>query len=370
MQRHNNSPKVPKTNRDREGMEERNRKEFDDDYYQHQVIDVDPKQSSIRIDKFLMDRIENISRNRVQNAIRASAVLVDGKVVKPNFKIKPLQKITIVLPRPRGEGIRVIPQNIPLNIVYEDDDLMVVNKPAGMPVHPGVGNYRGTLVNALAYHFRNLPVMDGNDEDRLGLVHRIDKNTTGLLVVAKTEYAMAHLSRQFYYHTTDRTYQALVWGEPKEDEGTINAHVGRHPRFRKLFTTFPEGDQGKWAVTHYKVLERMSYVSLVQCNLETGRTHQIRVHMQMIGHPLFSDEKYGGDSIRRGAIFSKYKLFVEKCFSLLPRHALHAKSLGFEHPVTGERMLFESELPEDFQNALDAWRGYVEERKALLKEKK
>jgi len=351
-------------------MEERNRKEFDDDYYQHQVIDVDPKQSSIRIDKFLMDRIENISRNRVQNAIRASAVLVDGKVVKPNFKIKPLQKITIVLPRPRGEGIRVIPQNIPLNIVYEDDDLMVVNKPAGMPVHPGVGNYRGTLVNALAYHFRNLPVMDGNDEDRLGLVHRIDKNTTGLLVVAKTEYAMAHLSRQFYYHTTDRTYQALVWGEPKEDEGTINAHVGRHPRFRKLFTTFPEGDQGKWAVTHYKVLERMSYVSLVQCNLETGRTHQIRVHMQMIGHPLFSDEKYGGDSIRRGAIFSKYKLFVERCFSLLPRHALHAKSLGFEHPVTGERMLFESELPEDFQNALDAWRGYVEERKALLKEKK
>ena len=344
-------------------MDDKNRRRFDDDYFFQQEIDVDPKQSSIRIDKFLMDRLENTSRNRIQNAIRAASVMVDGKPVKPNFKIKPLQKITIILPRPRGEGIRVFPQNIPLDIVYEDDDLMVINKPAGMPVHPGVGNYKGTLVNALAYHFRTLPVLDGNDEDRLGLVHRIDKNTTGLMVVAKTEYAMAHLSKQFYYHTTDRTYWALVWGEPKEKKGTIEAHVGRHPRFRKLFTAFPEGDMGKWAVTHYKVLESLYYVSLVQCNLETGRTHQIRVHMQMIGHPLFSDDKYGGDSIRRGAIFRRYKLFVEKCFSMMPRQALHAKSLGFEHPTTGERMLFESELPEDFQSALDAWRGYVAERK-------
>ncbi len=348
-------------------MEEKNRKRFDDDYFYHQVIDVDPKQSSIRIDKFLMDRLENTSRNRIQNAIRAASVMVDGKPIKPNFKIKPRQQITIILPRPRGEGIRVFPQNIPLDIVYEDDELMVINKPAGMPVHPGVGNYKGTLVNALAYHFRNLPVLEGNDEDRVGLVHRIDKNTTGLMVIAKTDYAMAHLSRQFYYHTTDRTYWALVWGEPKDKIGVIRAHVGRHPRFRKLFTAFPEGDQGKWAVTHYKVLENLYYVSLVQCNLETGRTHQIRVHMQMAGHPLFGDDKYGGDSIRRGAIFSKYKLFVEKCFSMIPRQALHAKSLGFEHPTTGERMHFESELPDDFQQALDAWRGYVAERKGLVK---
>ncbi len=336
-----------------------------DDYQGYNRIQVDRGQSPLRIDKFLLDRLNRVSRNRIQNAIRAGAILVNGKEVKPNFKVKPGQEIAVVVPKPPGENVRVVPQNIPLDIRYEDEDLLIVHKPAGMVVHPGIGHYRGTLVNALAYHFGKdkLPVMDGNYQDRLGLVHRIDKNTSGLLVVAKNEYAMNHLAKQFFYHTIERTYYALVWGDLEQDKGTVNGHVGRHPRFRKQFTVFPDGDQGKWAVTHYQVIRRFYYVTLIQCKLETGRTHQIRVHMKHLGHPLFNDEKYGGDRILKGAIYSKYKLFVENTFTLIPRHALHAKSLGFTHPRTKEWMQFNSELPEDFQVALDAWDRYVQARK-------
>ncbi len=341
---------------------------YTDEFYDSYDINVDAKQSPIRIDKFLMDRIERATRNRIQNAIRAGAIRVDSQEVKPNFKVKPGQVISVVIPHPPGENAPVVPQRIPLDIRYEDDDLMVIYKPAGMVVHPGVGHHRGTLVNALAYYFghHDLPVREGNYQDRLGLVHRIDKNTSGLLVIAKSEYAMQHLAKQFFHHTIERTYYALVWGEPEQDAGTIKANVGRHPRFRHLFTVFPEGEAGKWAVTHYKVLERMYYVSLVQCNLETGRTHQIRVHMQHIGHPLFNDERYDGNRIVKGTIFSKYKEFVENCFTVLPRHALHAKSLGFVHPTTGKEMYFESDLPADFQNALTEWRNYIEGRRAIL----
>lgn len=335
-----------------------------DDFQNYQVIVVDPGQASIRIDKFLTDRLPQVSRNRIQTGLKNGAIRVDDQPVKPNFKIKAGQQISLVVPRAMSEPFRIIPQNIPLNIIYEDDHVLVINKPAGMVVHPGIGHFKGTLVNALTYHFRNLPVMEGNYEDRVGLVHRIDKNTSGIMVIAKSEYAMTHLARQFFYHTIERTYLALIWGEPKDDEGTIVGNVGRNPRFRHLFTVFPEGEDGKWAVTHYKVLERMYYVSLVQCNLETGRTHQIRVHMQYIGHPLFSDDRYGGDRIVRGTVFSRYKQFVEKVFTVLPRQALHAKSLGFEHPVTGQWMQFECELPEDFQEGLEMWRAYVEERKS------
>lgn len=338
----------------------------EDDYQEYTYIEVDPKQKPLRIDKFLMDRLQRVSRNRIQNAIKAGAIQVDDKEIKPNFKVKPGHVVSVVVPKPPGENIGVVPQPIPLDIRYEDEDLLIVHKPAGMVVHPGIGHYRGTLVNALAYHFGkdDLPVLEGNYQDRLGLVHRIDKNTSGLLVVAKNEYAMNHLAKQFYYHTIERTYLALVWGDPELDEGTVNAHVGRHPRFRRRFTTFPEGDQGKWAVTHYKVLERLYYVTLIQCNLETGRTHQIRVHMKHLGHPLFNDEKYGGDRIVKGTVYSKYKMFVENTFTLIPRHALHAKSLGLVHPRTGEYMHFDSDLPEDFQLALDTWRRYLQGRKA------
>jgi 23S rRNA pseudouridine1911/1915/1917 synthase len=339
---------------------------YSDEYFEHQYITVDRKQSPIRIDKFLMDRLERTSRNRIQNAIKSGAILIDGKEIKANHKIKPGEEISIVIPRPIGEGSRVVPQNIPLNIIYEDDELLVLLKPAGMVVHPGVGHRRNTLVNALAYHFKSqdLPVMDESYSDRLGLVHRIDKNTSGLLVVAKSDYAMTHLAKQFFYHTIERTYSALVWGEPDPAEGTVRAHVGRHPRFRQKFTVFPEGEAGKWAVTHYRVLEPLYYVSLVECKLETGRTHQIRVHMEHLGHPLFNDDRYGGDRIVKGTVFSKYKQFVENTFTVMPRHALHARSLGFVHPRTGKEMYFESELPPDFQAALDRWRRYVVSRKA------
>lgn len=337
-----------------------------DDYLQHQVIQVDNRQRPMRLDKFLVDRLPNASRNRIQNAVRSGSIMVGGKEVKPNYKIRPGDEIQVVMPRPPDTVNRVMPQNIPIDILYEDDDLLIVNKPAGMVVHPGVGHYQGTLVNALAYHFQGteLPLMNENQRDRLGLVHRIDKNTSGLLVVAKTDFAMTHLAKQFYYHTIERTYWALVWGEPDPADGTVNKNVGRHPRFRNEFTVFPEGDEGKWAVTHYKTLEPLYYVSLIQCNLETGRTHQIRVHMKSMGHPLFSDEKYGGDRIVKGTVFSKYKAFVENTFNLMPRHALHAKSLGFIHPTTGEQMHFESELPDDFQHALDRWRKYLSSRRA------
>lgn len=340
----------------------------DEEYADYNEIVVDPNQSAIRIDKFLFDRMQKVSRNRLQNAIRAGSIRVDGQEIKPNFRVKPGQRITVLVPHPPGDSVRIVPQNIPLNIVYEDDDLLVLNKPAGIVVHPGVGHWRGTLVNALAFHFQKnkVPAVGAGNDNRVGLVHRIDKNTSGLMVVAKSEYAMSHLAKQFFYHTVQRTYFAMVWGEPETDFGTIRGHVGRDRKDRQLFTVYPEGDHGKWAVTHYKVLERLYYVSLIQCNLETGRTHQIRVHMQHIGHPLFSDERYGGDVIVKGTVFSKYKQFVQKAFNIMPRHALHAKSLGFIHPVTGEAMFFDSELPPDFAEALDEWRQYVEQRKAAL----
>lgn len=347
-----------------------NSESYEDDLQDYKIIKVDPKQSPIRLDKFLIDRLEKVSRNRLQNAIKSGSVLVDGKEVKPNFKVKPGQEIAIVMPHPPGESVPVFPQDIPLDIRYEDKDLMIVHKPAGMVVHPGIGHKRGTLVNALAHylgHSEVLPVEDSNYQQRMGLVHRIDKNTSGLLVVAKTDYALTHLAKQFFHHTIERTYYALVWGEPEELKGTIIGNIGRHPRFRKKFTVFPEDEGGKRAVTHYEVLEPMYYVSLVKCNLETGRTHQIRVHMQHLGHPLFNDDRYGGDSILKGTVFSKYKRFVENCFTLMPRHGLHAKSLGFVHPTTGEQMHFDSDLPEDFNEVLNTWRNYVKYRKELTR---
>ena len=349
-------------------MQDDNTLVFSDDYYDFQEIMVDPGQGMIRIDKYLSDRLMKVSRNRIQNAIKVGAVRVNQLEVKPNYKVRPGDKIDMIIPRPPGEGVRLKPQDIPLDIVYEDEALLVLNKPAGMVVHPGVGHYANTLVNALAYHFadHSLPVMEGNMGDRIGLVHRIDKDTSGLLVVAKTEYAMGHLAKQFFHHTIDRRYVALVWGEPDPPAGRIEKNIGRHPRFPTLRYCFPDDSEGKWAVTHYRTLEPLYYVSLVECQLETGRTHQIRVHLQHLGHPLFSDDRYGGGEIRKGTVYSKYKQFVQSCFQILPRHALHARSLGFEHPVTGQRMQFESELPADFAECLDAWRHYVSEKKAKL----
>lgn len=341
---------------------------YDDEYYDRMEIKVDPKQSLIRIDKFLMDRLEKTSRNKVQNAIRAGAITVDDQEIKPNFKIKPGHLIQVVIPR-APENNHLLPENIPIDIRYEDDDLLVVYKPPGLVVHPGIGHRQGTLVNALAYHFgvgAGLDINDTNYQDRMGLVHRIDKNTSGLLVVGKNDFAVSHLAKQFFHHTIERKYIALVWGDVENESGTIDAHIGRHPRFRKQFAVFPEGDQGKWAVTHYKVLERLYYVTLVECQLETGRTHQIRVHMKHLGHPLFNDERYGGDRIVKGTIFSKYKLFVERMFGVMPRHALHAQILGFVHPTTGENMRFETEFPDDFKESLEAWRKYVDGRKSAV----
>lgn len=336
---------------------------FDEAYYDFQEILIDPKQKPLRIDKFLMDRLTKVSRNRVQNAIRAGAITVNDANIKPNFKVKPGHKVKIILPRSSHDEEGLVAENIPIDIRYEDDDLAVIYKPPGMVVHPGIGHRTGTLVNALAYHFKDLPVMDGNANDRVGLVHRIDKNTSGLLVVAKTDFAISHLAKQFFDHTIERTYVAIAWGNFEQPAGTITGHIGRHPRFRKKYTVYPEGEQGKHAVTHYKVLEDLYYVSLVECKLETGRTHQIRVHMKHLGHPLFNDDKYGGDRVVKGTVFSKYKLFVEKLFQIIPRHALHAKSLGFVHPGTGEKLFFDSDLPEDINNTLEHWRRYLEGRR-------
>ncbi|MEM1322059.1 MAG: RluA family pseudouridine synthase [Bacteroidota bacterium] len=339
-----------------------------DELYEHHRIVVDPGQSPIRIDKFLMDRLERTSRNRIQNAAHAGAVRVNDQPVKPNFKIKPGHIITILLPRPPKADSGIVAEEIPLDIRYEDEDVLVLHKPAGLVVHPGVGVHSGTLVNGLVYYFQNsdLPVLPGNMANRPGLVHRIDKNTTGLMVIAKTEMAMTHLAKQFFDHTIERKYQALIWGEFDEDQGTIEGNIGRHPRLRSKMHVFPEGEEGKEAITHYKVLERLYYVSLVECQLETGRTHQIRVHMKHQGHPLFNDDRYGGDQVVKGTVFSKYKQFVFNCFKEIPRHALHAKSLGFTHPRTGERVFFESELPQDMTTVLDKWRSYLSSRKQLL----
>ena len=324
--------------------------------YEHFSVTADKGQSPLRLDKFLVCHLEKCSRNRIQTAADNGNILVNGQAVKSSYKVKPLDKISIVMPYPRRET-EIIPENIPLDILYEDDALLVVNKPAGMVVHPGHGNWSGTLVNALAYHLRDLPPF-GDDNSRAGLVHRIDKNTSGILVVAKSEQASAKLAKQFFDHTTERRYIALVWGDFAENEGTIVGNIGRNPKDRLQMWVFADGSDGKHAVTHYKVLKRFGYVTLVECRLETGRTHQIRVHMQWQGHPLFNDERYGGDRILKGTTFTKYKQFIENCFEQMPRHALHAQSLGFVHPTTGERMHFESELPSDFAAVIAKWESY------------
>ncbi len=325
--------------------------------FEHYRIVIDKGQTPIRIDKFLSEKLANATRNKVQQAIDAGSILVNDKSTKANYKIRPMDDIKVMLAKPPRES-EVHSENIPLDIVFEDPYLLIVNKPPGMVVHPAHGNWSGTLVNGLVYYFENLPEMKGNT-GRPGLVHRIDKDTSGLLVIAKTEEVMSNLASQFFHHTIDRTYQALIWGEPVEDEGTIVGNVGRSAKNRKVMDVFPEGDQGKHAVTHWKVLKRLRYVSLVQCNLETGRTHQIRAHMKYLGHPLFNDAMYGGDKIRKGTQFSKYKSFVQNCFDLMPRQALHAMSLGFVHPITQEKVYFEVSLPEDFQSVLEKWESYV-----------
>ncbi len=324
--------------------------------HEHWRIVADKGQSPIRIDKFLMDHLGDTSRNRIQKAAEAGCIRVDGRPVKSNYKVKPLEVVTLVLERPKRDW-EIVPEDIPLDITYEDDQLMVINKPAGLVVHPGCGNYSGTLVNALAWHLRDNPDFDPNDPD-VGLVHRIDKDTSGLLVIAKTPEAKTHLCHQFFVKTTRRQYNALVWGSFPEDEGRIEGNIGRDPKDRLRMACFPpESEVGKPAVTHYRVLERFGHVTLVECRLETGRTHQIRVHMRHIGHPLFNDERYGGDQILRGDTSASYRAFIHNCFALCPRQALHARTLGFVHPVTGEEMFFTSPLPQDMQALIEKWRG-------------
>lgn len=340
------------------------KEEIFEDNQQKIKLFVDPKQSSIRIDKFIIDRLEKVSRNRIQNGIKEGMVLVNGKEIKANYKIRPLDVITVFLKKPDGFEERYAPQKMDLDIRYEDEDLMVIHKPPGMVVHPGIGNYSGTLVNGLLYHIKEgLPLKDADFRDRPGIVHRIDKDTSGLLVVAKTDDAMTHLGKQFFDHTVKREYVALVWGDVDEDKGTIDEYIARHEKNRMQYAVYPDRDQGKQAITHYEVIERMYYVTLVKCQLETGRTHQIRVHMKHLGHTLFSDTRYGGHQILKGTVYSKYKQFVHNAFQLLPRQALHARTLGFIHPRTGEEMLFEAELPEDFASCVAKWRHYVENRK-------
>jgi 23S rRNA pseudouridine1911/1915/1917 synthase len=331
--------------------------ESDDELFEHHRILVDNGQSMIRIDKFLFDRLEKTSRTRIQNACDASFVRVNGIPVKSNYKVKPLDVITIELPYPMRE-LELLPENLPLEILYEDDQIIVLNKQAGMVVHPGHGNYTGTLVNALLYHLEHLPPGKQNAANRPGLVHRLDKLTTGVMVIAKTDDALAHLSKQFSDRTSQRRYVALVWGDISED-GTVTGNTGRSLQDRKVFTVFPDGSHGKHAVTHYKVLERFGYITLVECKLETGRTHQIRVHMKHIGHTLFGDIEYGGNKALKGTTFAKYKQFVDNCFTILPRQALHAKSLGFTHPATGEWMSFDSEIPSDMEEIMTKWRKYI-----------
>ncbi len=328
---------------------------MDDDLYEHFKFEASEGQEPLRVDKFLMNFIENSTRNKIQQAVKAGNVLVNEAVVKANYKVKPNDVVRVVLSHPPHENL-LVAEDLPLDIIHEDESVIVVNKAAGMVVHPGHGNYSGTLVNGLIYHIENLPK---NSTDRPGLVHRIDKDTSGLLVVAKTELAMANLAKQFYDRTTERLYLALVWGSVEEDEGTITGNVGRSLKNRLQMSVFPDGDFGKHAVTHYKVLERFSYVTLVECKLETGRTHQIRAHFRYLGHPLFNDERYGGNKVLKGTTYTKYKQFVDNCFKILPRQALHAKTLGFVHPESKEQLFFNSELPEDMKNCLEKWRNYT-----------
>ena len=330
----------------------------DDNLYEHHSFTADKGQAPLRIDKYLMNRIENATRNKIQAAAKDGSIYVNDVQVKQNYKVKPLDVIRVLFEHPPFENL-LTPEDIPLDIVYEDDQLLVLNKPAGMVVHPGHGNYSGTLINALIFHFDNLP---NNSSERPGLVHRIDKDTSGLLVVAKTEHAMTHLAKQFFNKTSEREYVAIVWGNMDDDEGRIEGHIGRHPKNRLQNTVFDGDDadeKGKPAVTHYNVIERLGYVTLVTCKLETGRTHQIRVHMKYIGHTLFNDERYGGERILKGTTFTKYKQFVDNCFKILPRQALHAKTLGFVHPTTGEKMSFNSPVPEDMQQCIEKWRHYA-----------
>lgn len=331
--------------------------EGSEELYERVNLVVDKGQEPLRIDKFIQNRIEGATRSKVQQAIEAGMVLVNDKPTKANYKVRPLDRL-IVYSNRSPESNEIIPENIPLNIVYEDEDVMVINKPPGMVVHPGSGNPNGTLVNALAYYLSEDKENVVETIPRFGLVHRIDKNTSGLLVIAKSEKAMTDLAKQFFDHTVNRRYMALVWGDFEEDKGTVEAHVGRHQRLRKIMDVFPDGEHGKEAITHYEVLERFNYVTLIACKLETGRTHQIRVHMQHIRHPLFNDETYGGDRIVKGTVYTKYKQFIDNCFEVMPRHALHAQTLGFIHPKTRKPMLFESELPADFTAVLEKWRRY------------
>jgi 23S rRNA pseudouridine1911/1915/1917 synthase len=326
-----------------------------EEFYEHYKYTATQGQEPLRVDKFLMNFIENATRNKVQQAIKAGNVLVNEKTVKANYKVKPFDVVRVVLAHPPHENL-LVPEDIPLEIVFEDDELIVVNKPAGMVVHPGHGNYSGTLVNGLIFHIEKLPK---NSDERPGLVHRIDKDTSGLLVVAKSDFTMAHLAKQFFDKKTHRVYHALVWGNIINDEGTIEGHIGRSLKNRLQMSVFPNGEHGKPAVTHYKVLERFNYVTLVECRLETGRTHQIRAHFKHIGHTLFNDERYGGNQVLKGTTFTKYKQFVENCFKVIPRQALHAKTLGFRHPVTKEILNFDSNLPTDMMDVLEKWRNYT-----------
>ncbi|RLD62918.1 MAG: RNA pseudouridine synthase [Bacteroidetes bacterium] len=328
----------------------------DQELFEHFRFEVDPGLTIVRVDKFLSGKMENTSRSRIQNAAKAGNILANGKVIKSNYKVKPRDIISVVMSHP-PRIVEIIPQDIPINIMYEDDDIIVLNKEAGMVVHPGYNNYDGTLVNALRFHIDHKYPNHG-PELEANLVHRIDKDTSGVLLVAKNELAQARLAKQFYDHTIERKYIALVWGDFKEEEGTVEGHIGRSLKDRRVMSVFPDGEFGKSATTHFKVVERLGYVTIIQCQLETGRTHQIRAHMKYIGHPLFNDATYGGDKILKGTTFTKYKQFVQNCFKLIPRQALHAKSLGFVHPSTGEYMFFESELPQDMQSGFEKWRNY------------
>ncbi len=331
--------------------------ELDDELFEHHRIVADPGQSLLRVDKFLFDRLPNVTRTKIQNGIHDGFVKVNNNPIKPNYKVHPNDVVTVLFPEPPRDT-DVKPENIPLNIVFEDEHLLVVNKAAGMVVHPAFQNWTGTLVNALTYHFQNLPQMPGND-GRPGLVHRIDKDTSGLLVIAKSETAMTSLAKQFFDHSIERTYQALVWGVPEPPEGTINVNVGRSLKDRRVTTAFPEGDFGRTAITHFKLLEDLRYVSLIECRLETGRTHQIRAHMKYLGHSIFNDETYGGNKVIKGTVFTKYKQFVDNCFKIIPRQALHAKTLGFIHPATKKFIQFDSALPDDFKEVMEKWEHYV-----------
>ena len=329
----------------------------EEELYEHFRFKSDPGQEVVRIDKYLLDRMPNTSRNKIQVAAKNGNILVNGVAVKQNYKIKPGDEVSMVLPYPVRE-LELIPQDIPLDIIFEDETVIVVNKPSDMVVHPGYGNYKGTLVNALVYHFENLPHRSHDFYGRPGLVHRLDKHTTGIMVIAKTEHALTHLAKQFYERTTERRYWALVWGDIAE-EGTVEGNIGRSLKNRKIMMVYPEGEHGKPAITHYKVLERFGLVTLVECKLETGRTHQIRVHMKHIGHPLFHDLEYGGDTILKGTTSTSYRKFIENCFELLPGQALHAKTLGFEHPLTHEYLRFDSKLPAGFSALLEKWKRYT-----------